>query len=105
VLARQLGAGFADGARSAPVARWSEPVESAYGLHLLWLHERLASEEPPLSEIRSEVRAALLREREEAGLRERLAELRRGVRVRLLGESPQILSATSLAASNPVLSR
>lgn len=97
-LERRLGPAFARAALSAPVGRWSEPVESSYGVHLLWVHERSAPRPPTLAEVRGEVRAALMREREEAALREHLARLRERARVRLPGSPPDGVPAAELAA-------
>jgi hypothetical protein len=40
-LAARLGAGFAEAVSELPTGIWSEPIQSSYGLHLVWVHERL----------------------------------------------------------------
>jgi len=40
-LAARLGARFAEAVSALPTGRWSEPIPSSYGLHLVWVHERL----------------------------------------------------------------
>ncbi len=80
-LARQLGAGFARAAAQAEPGRWSGPLPSSYGLHLVWVHERSAGVLPPLAEIRSELRATWLAEQERLALRRTLARLRASTQV------------------------
>jgi hypothetical protein len=100
-LARRLGPDFARAALAAPVGAWSDPVESGYGMHLLWIHVHTPARQPELSEVRREVRAAVLREREEAALREHLAELRGGARIVLAGPNPSLLPAATLDSEQP----
>ncbi|MBW2499040.1 MAG: peptidyl-prolyl cis-trans isomerase [Deltaproteobacteria bacterium] len=51
----RLGPAFESGVREIPVGRWSGPVESAFGVHLVWVHSREESRVPPLDEIRQRV--------------------------------------------------
>jgi hypothetical protein len=81
-LARQLGAAFARAAAQAEPGRWSGPMPSSYGLHLVWIHERTPGGLPPLAEIRSELRADWLAEQEKLALRQALARLRADTEVR-----------------------
>jgi hypothetical protein len=81
-LARRLGAEFARTAAQAEPGRWSGPVPSSYGLHLVWVHERRPAVLPPLAEIRRELRADWLAEQESAALRRALARLRADTEVR-----------------------
>jgi len=39
-----FGTGFFDGLMQLPVASWSEPIQSGYGLHLVRIDERLAAQ-------------------------------------------------------------
>lgn len=75
-LAKTFGPEFAAQVRTLPVGRWSGPVASAYGLHLVWVHERTPAARSDLEVVRSEVREAVFHERAERALRERLRELR-----------------------------
>ncbi len=65
-LARDYGPDFVAAARGAPEGVWVGPVASPYGMHLLRVERRLASQVPPLSQVRSEVRAAWIDERRKA---------------------------------------
>jgi peptidyl-prolyl cis-trans isomerase C len=60
-------------------AQWSGPIDSSYGAHLVWIHERLPMEIVPLDEVEARVRSALLREQEGRLMRETVAQLREGV--------------------------
>jgi hypothetical protein len=71
-VARRFGRAFPNRLSALPVGRWSGPVESGYGLHLVLVRERTAGRLPPLNEARdavlSEWRAAQ-REALNAGFR------------------------------------
>ena len=60
----------------APEARWSGPVPSAYGLHLVWVHRRVEARDPDLEEARSELLATWRGEEEDRLLREALTRRR-----------------------------
>ena len=74
---------------AAPLAAWAGPIPSSYGLHLVWVHEREPAGVPALGAVRSRVVHALLEERRQARLRERMAALRAryDIRVDASGES------------------
>jgi hypothetical protein len=82
-LAARFGPDFAAAAIGLAPERWSEPIASSYGLHLVWVHRRLAGRLPPLDEVRSEVAARWREQREAAALAQALAELRRAADVRV----------------------
>jgi len=50
-----FGAGFADGLTGLSVGRWSGPIESGYGLHVVRLNRRVAGRAPPLEDARTRV--------------------------------------------------
>jgi hypothetical protein len=52
---RLLGQAFAARVAELPVGRWAGPVESGYGLHLVFVHERTPARLPDLDEIRDAV--------------------------------------------------
>ncbi|MGD2075729.1 MAG: peptidylprolyl isomerase [Gammaproteobacteria bacterium] len=62
-LGRVFGNDFAATLSAVPLGRWSGPHGSPYGLHLVYVSERLPAREPPLSEVRSEVEREWLAER------------------------------------------
>ncbi|MBI4515815.1 MAG: peptidyl-prolyl cis-trans isomerase [Deltaproteobacteria bacterium] len=85
-VAQIFGAEFAaaiDGATA--LQAWSEPIESPYGFHLVWLHQRREAEAPALERIRNRVLHAYLSERRGRRLREGLDRLRERYAVRVEG--------------------
>src|SRR5262245_44664328 len=54
-VARSLGRDFPGIVAALPVGRWSGPVESRYGLHLVLVRERIAGRTPPLADVRDAV--------------------------------------------------
>ena len=52
---RLFGQAFAARVAELPVGRWAGPVESGYGLHLVFVHERTPARLPDLDEIRDAV--------------------------------------------------
>ncbi len=52
-VARVFGEQFLEGLRDLPVGRWDGPVESGYGMHLVYVHERIEGRRPTLDEVRA----------------------------------------------------
>jgi hypothetical protein len=75
-LAARFGPDFAVAAMQPAPGSWSEPIRSAYGWHLIYVHEHRPAHPSDLETVRGEVREALLAERGEARLQEELARLR-----------------------------
>jgi hypothetical protein len=63
-LGRVFGNDFAATLSAVPLGRWSGPHASPYGLHLVYVSERLPAREPPLSEVRSALEREWRAERE-----------------------------------------
>jgi hypothetical protein len=82
-LEKLFGSTFASAVMGLEPATWSQPIRSAYGLHLVWLEERTPPVAPPLDQVRRQVEQALRAERRQQRLDRELARLRReyGVRV------------------------
>lgn len=73
-LQRQFGAAFAAAAQAAPLAQWSGPYESVYGLHLLRVEARQSvtgGRQPQ----RSQLRYRLLEQKQAEALRSALQAL------------------------------
>ena len=76
-IARLFGSVFTDGLQGLETGHWAGPVESGFGLHLVFIEERQAGRAPGLAEVREAVqREWLSQRRREAvdGLYQRLAE-------------------------------
>lgn len=54
-ISNLLGDEFADQVYSLPASRWSGPVVSGYGLHLVYVHSRTVAKIKPLAEVRQSV--------------------------------------------------
>ena len=55
-IAKQFGEKFAAKLGDVPVGQWFGPVESGYGLHLVFVEERTEGRLPDLAEVRDAVR-------------------------------------------------
>ncbi|MEI2298827.1 peptidylprolyl isomerase [Ensifer sp. MJa1] len=92
-----FGAAFATGLEQAAIGRWSGPVRSTYGLHLVMVDQRTAPHVPPLEE----VRAAVLRDWQDRKRREiaedRYRRLRAGYQVIVDVPDPTKISEISSA--------
>ena len=75
-LDRRFGPGFAAALATAPAGAWSGPLRSPYGLHLVWVRERLAPETPSLDAVRGQLTHRWIQERSAVRAQERLASLR-----------------------------
>ncbi len=87
-VARRFGRGFAAALAELPLGRWSGPVESGFGLHLILIRERQPGSLPALAEVRDTVeREWRNARREEAG-----EAFYRGLRERYIVsvESPEV---------------
>jgi peptidyl-prolyl cis-trans isomerase C len=62
-ISRAFGREFVAVLRQVPVGRWHGPVESAYGVHLVLVRERIGAPQPELAEVRDRVRDDLLHQR------------------------------------------
>jgi hypothetical protein len=75
-LAARFGPGFAGEVFAGPTGTWFGPVASAYGHHLVLVHDKTPARRSKLETVRSEVREALLAERAAAVVERRIAGLR-----------------------------
>lgn len=75
-LASRFGEELAKAAGSLPEGQWSDPIETPFGAHLLFIEERTAPQAPPLSEIRGRVAAVYKSSQREERLASALEELR-----------------------------
>jgi hypothetical protein len=75
-LSRVFGAAFAARVERLTEGLWGGPLASAHGLHLVFVHERMAERPAPLAAVRAALGEALLAERGARLLAEDLAALR-----------------------------
>jgi len=84
-LARVFGDAFAREVFALEPGRFSAPIASSYGLHLVLVHERVPSTAATLAEARAELSSELAREHEARALRFALAALRARYEIRVAG--------------------
>jgi hypothetical protein len=84
---RELEGVFGPGLPAAvfdlPPHTWSEPIESAYGLHLVWVEARVEARPQTLEEVREQLAEQIYARREREELRAALDELRAHYDVRV----------------------
>lgn len=82
-LAKLFGEQFANEVAELAVGRWSDPIRSPYGVHLVWVLETEDPQEPSLEEVRSRVLQAWRAERQKRYLARMLADIRAAYEVRV----------------------
>lgn len=80
-LAATMGEQFARAVSTLPAGRWSGPVVSAYGWHLVYIERVIAPRVQPLTAVRAQVVAVLERRRRKAAVRRYIADMRRSYNV------------------------
>lgn len=86
-LIARFGKPFADQVLAMQPGRWSAPLVSPYGLHLVWVHEHAPERLPPLDAVRETVELAMRQERAARNLQSGLARLRNLYEVHVEGSS------------------
>lgn len=87
-LAKIFGEVFAETVAGLEEGRWSDPIRSPYGFHVVWLSEKRAAGTPELGAVRSRVLHAYRADRQQQRLEELLAEIRRAYEVRIEAGEP-----------------
>lgn len=77
-LTRVFGPALAAAVAVLPAGQWSAPIASSYGLHLVWVEDRLPATPPPFEQVRGQLLHAWLRERRADQLTASLSALRGG---------------------------
>jgi hypothetical protein len=75
-LQTRFGMPFEEALRSIPERSWSGPIESRFGYHLVWVHERREATLPPYEQIRERVEQRFLHKVADEWLALRLQQLR-----------------------------
>jgi hypothetical protein len=68
-IGRTFGEGFAARVGAVDAGTWTGPIESAYGLHLVFVRDRVEGETPDLASIRPAVERELMVERRQRHLK------------------------------------
>jgi hypothetical protein len=74
-VSRLFGNGFADEVMKLKPGRWSGPIESPYGLHLVFASEEVQGRLPSLAQIRPLVEEDVLSERRDRAINAMYAHL------------------------------
>ncbi len=80
----RFGPAFAADVEHEPALRWVGPVESAFGAHLVWIHERIESRIPAFDEVRRRVFEDWIQKETRRALRDQIERRRRIVEVRVI---------------------
>ena len=84
-LEKLFGEDLADAVTALEPGRWSDPIRSAYGLHVVWVTSRDAGNVPPLAAVRARVLRAYRADRRGQYLERMMTELRAAYEVRVEG--------------------
>jgi hypothetical protein len=82
-LDRTFGPGFAAALADLPEHTWSGPIASPYGLHLVWIEQRLPPSTLPFAAVQSRALHQYLDDRSDARVRDRLRVWRASYDVRI----------------------
>jgi hypothetical protein len=75
-IATRFGSDFADAVLALPEGRWSDPIASPFGLHLVWVERHTPERVPGLEEVRDRVLLSWRGEQRKAHLEQAVAALR-----------------------------
>ncbi len=81
-IGRSFGVGFAAALREIEPRSWAGPLESAFGTHLVWIHERIPAHGLSLGEVAVQLEEQLYEERRRVALRVALEDLRQQYTIR-----------------------
>ena len=87
-LTKMFGDAFADAVAKLETKRWSEPIRSPFGLHLVWVAEKQEARAPGLDSVRSQVLQAYRAERQQEYARQMMEGIRRAYEVRVEKGAP-----------------
>jgi peptidyl-prolyl cis-trans isomerase C len=81
-----FGVGVEAGVDGPSSQQWIGPIDSAFGFHLLWIHERIGSRLPAFEEIRKRVLEDWITEESDRALRAQIERRRQIVEVRIVDD-------------------
>ena len=82
-LVKMFGEAFASAVAALEPNRWSEPIRSPYGLHLVWLSEKRGAGVAPLEDVRTQVVQSYRAERQREYAERMMDEIRAAYDVRI----------------------
>ncbi len=96
-IVARFGKSFADQVFSLPTGGWSAPIASPYGLHLVWVEEKIPEHMPSLAAVRQQVVQAVVSERADLRLARALTRLHSLYDIRVEGREDLSVRRTELA--------
>jgi len=100
-LVARFGPAFEAGVRAAPIGRWIGPIESAFGLHAVWIHAREPERVPPLEAIRDRVLADWREAEVRRAWQAHVARRRAAVELRAVADRAPAHGSGAAARSGP----
>lgn len=88
-IAQTFGADFATSVQDAPSGRWSGPVRSSYGLHLIFVSSKQPGRAPKLEEVRAAVLRDWTDEKRKANEEEVLEAFKKKYRIEIEAAEPE----------------
>lgn len=89
-VAHYFGADFAEHVFELQVETWAGPVASPFGLHLIWVHEKIPEQMPPLDTVWQQVASEILQERAEERFTSGLRRLRKLYDIRIESDDSDV---------------
>lgn len=99
-ITRHFGSNFADAVFSLPSGKWSDPIASSYGLHLVWVSGKDSGTLPPRQAVWKQASQGLLEERSAANLAIGLRKLRELYKVNIEEDQSGAGQAASLRGNS-----
>ena len=87
-ITRLFGKSFSENLLQVEPGNWTGPLRSSYGLHLVFVHERIAGRDPALSEIREVVEREWTAKRRKDFKKETYEKLRERYTIVIEGQTP-----------------
>ena len=86
-IAAQLGSNVARAALELPLQSWSQPIESPYGYHLIWISQRSEASEPPLLEVKNDIASRIRRQKRDSAFEKLMTDIRNSYQIEIQQEA------------------
>lgn len=102
-LISRFGQTFADAVFALEPRTWSDPLATAYGLHLVWVDEHQPERLPTLSAVREPIALELSKQRAAENLQRGLQRLRNLYEIRIEAAPVDVVAAGTMRTTEPAL--
>ncbi len=92
-IAKHFGQNFSEKMSDVILHQWSDPIQSAFGWHLIWLEQNTEQKLKPLAEVREKIIRKLTQQKKEKIFRQQLLEIREKYQL--------VVEESNLANGNP----